>query len=104
MKLRFSPTHLLLALVALLVFGNCSKNIYRVLGPGTTSAQVTRLKRLNDSIYALPGPFTRQIYDSATAARRRLLTPAQYQRYRNYTRLGKLLPLRYPPSPPRGYR
>ena len=40
----------LLGLAALLVFGNCSQNVYRVLGSGTTVAQVTRLRRLDDSV------------------------------------------------------
>jgi len=100
----------LLGLAALLVFGNCSKNVYRVLGPGTTAQQVAQLKRLNDSVYAryreadrqpagAASPTTQQIFDSANVQRRRILTPAQYNRYRY-----QLLPLRYPKRPPRGYR
>lgn len=100
----------LLGLAALLVFGNCSQNVYRVLGPGTTVAQVNRLRRLDDSVHTeflalhgLPsseGNHTAtRLADSAEAQRRRILTPAQYNRYRY-----QILPLRYPRRPPRGYR
>jgi hypothetical protein len=100
----------LLGLAALLVFGNCSQNVYRVLGPGTTVAQVTRLRRLDDSVQAefqalrgLPAGETNyattRLADSAAARRRRILTPAQYGRYKY-----QILPLRYPRRPPRGYR
>ncbi|MBF9141820.1 hypothetical protein [Hymenobacter properus] len=106
------PALLLLPLLAVLLFGNCSQNVYRVLGPGTTPAQVAQLKELDhnaETAYqatftgpnSLPGPTARQILDSATAARQRLLSPEQYRRYkgRNFWRT-----LRYPKRPPRGYR
>ncbi|QKG58020.1 hypothetical protein GKZ68_16175 [Hymenobacter sp. BRD128] len=104
----------LLGLVALLVFGNCAQNVYRVLGPGTTPQQVAQLKRLNDSVsaqyqaaYRRPagaaGPTSQQIQDSAQAARRRLLSPTQFRRLQLARRPG-MMPLRYPPRPPRGYR
>jgi len=100
----------LLGLAALLVFGNCSQSVYRVLGPGTTVAQVNRLRRFNDSVHtefrALRGlpageanRATTRLADSANAQRQRLLTPAQYSRYKY-----QILPLRYPRRPPRGYR
>ena len=41
------PYLLLLPLLAVLLFGNCSRNVYRLLGPGTTPTQVARLKELN---------------------------------------------------------
>lgn len=105
------PFFLLLPLLAVLLFGNCSQNVYRVLGPGTTPAQVARLAELDSSAAAAyqatftrpdsMGPTARQILDSATAARQRLLSPEQYRRYRgrNFFRT-----LRYPSQPPRGYR
>ena len=100
----------LLGLAALLVFGNCGRNVYRVLGPGTTAGQVSRLRRLNDSLrteyqalHGLPvGEANRasaRLTDSANAQRQRILTPAQYGRYRY-----QILLLRYPKRPPRGYR
>ena len=106
------PYLLLLPLLAVLLFGNCSQNVYRVLGPGTTPAQVARLKQLNSRTAAdyeaalarpdsVPGPTPKQITDSARAAQQRILTPEQYRRYR-YER--SVLPLRYPKHPPRGHR
>ena len=100
----------LLGLAALLVFGNCGRNAYRVLGPDITTQQVNRLRRLNDSVHTeflalhgLPAIEANRagarISDSATAQRRRILTPAQYSRYRY-----QVLQLRYPRRPPRGYR
>lgn len=100
----------LLGLAALLVFGNCAQNVYRVLGPGTTVEQVNRLRHFDDSVQAryqtlrgLPaGEMNRaaaRIHDSAEVQRRRILTPAQDSRYRYH-----VLPLRYPRRPPRGYR
>jgi hypothetical protein len=74
-------------------------------------AQVTRLRRFDDSVHAefrtLRGlslseanrATMRRLADSATAQRQRILTPAQYSRYRY-----QVLQLRYPPRPPRGYR
>jgi hypothetical protein len=103
-----SPAQLLLlGLVALLLFGNCSQNVYRVLGPGTTAQQVSRLKQLNDSVHTayeaayrrpanVPGPTPQQIADSAAAARGRLLSPEQYRRLSTKT----ILPFRYPRRPP----
>jgi hypothetical protein len=111
--LTCSPAQLLLlGLVALLLFGNCSQNVYRVLGPGTTAQQVRRLKRLDDSLVTayqaayrrppnVPGPTPQQLADSANAARRRLLSPAQYQRY---SAKRTVLPFRYPRRPPRDMR
>jgi len=108
-----SPARLLLlGLVALLLFGNCSQNVYRVLGPGTTAQQVRRLKQLNDSLAVAyqaayrrpakaPGPTFEELADSARAARRRLLSPAQYQRY---SAKRTVLPFRYPHRPPRVMR
>jgi len=105
------PKGLLLALVVLLLFGNCTKNVYYLLGPGTTPQQVARLQQLQqraDSLYHLPlqklppvpgHPTARQLLDSIDAARRRLLTPAQYTRY-HYT----ILRPRFPRRPPKGYR
>ena len=104
----------LLGLAALLVFGNCSQNVYRVLGPGTTAQQVSQLRRLNDSVHTAfqtlrglpPGDANRagaRIIDSAHAAQRQLLSPAQYERLRQSARQS-ILPLRYPQRPPRGYR
>jgi hypothetical protein len=104
----------LLGLAALLVFGNCSQNVYQVLGPGTTARQVSQLKQLNDSVYAeyraaqlrpatAVGPTPEQIFDSAETARRRLLRPAQYERLTKATRQS-ILPLRYPRRLPKGYR
>lgn len=104
----------LVGLAALLVFGNCAQNVYRVLGPGTTAQQVAQLKRLDDSVRiqyeaayrrppGAPGPTTQQVHDSAQAARRRLLSPAQFRRLSGPPRQ-LLLPLRYPRRPPRGYR
>lgn len=105
----------LVGLVVLLVFGNCTQNVYRVLGPGTTTRQVAQLKRLNDSVSAqyeaayrrppgAPAPPIRQLYDdSAQAARRRLLSPAQFERLTKASRQS-VLPLRYPRQPPRRYR
>jgi hypothetical protein len=104
----------LLGLAALLVFGNCSQNVYRVLGPGTTAQQVRQLKLLNDSVQVhyraarlrpatAVGPTPEQIIDSAETARRRLLTPAQYERLTKSARQS-ILPLRYPRRPPRDYR
>lgn len=103
---------LLLGLVTLLLFGNCSQNVYRVLGPGTTAQQVRRLKQLNDSLVTahqaayrrpanVPGPTPQQLADSADAARRRLLSPAQYQRY---SAKRTILLYRYPRRPPRAMR
>jgi hypothetical protein len=100
----------LLGLAALMVFGNCSHNVYRVLGPGTTVAQVTRLRHFDDSVHtayqALRGlPASEasraatRLADSATAQRQRILTPAQYRRYKY-----QILRMRYPKRPPRGYR
>jgi hypothetical protein len=105
------PLLLLLPLLAVLLFGNCSQNVYRVLGPGTTPAQVAQLQELDRNAVAayraalvrpdsVPGPTTEQVLDSAVAARQRLLTPEQYRRYkgRNFFRT-----LRYPSQPPRHY-
>lgn len=100
----------LLGLAALLVFGNCSQNVYWALGPGVTVEQATQLRQLDRTFRqayraavrrpaGTPGPTGRQLADSAEAQRRRILTPAQYQRYRY-----QVLPLRYPRRPPRGYR
>ena len=47
----FAARLALLGLAALLVFGNCGQNVYRVLGPGTTAGQVSQLRRLNDSLH-----------------------------------------------------
>lgn len=108
---RLRPAHvLLLGLVALLLFGNCSQNVYRVLGPGTTPQQVSQLRELERTTRqayreadkrpaGAPGPTGRQLADSAQAQRTRLLTPAQNSRYRQH-----VFPLRYPRHPPRGYR
>jgi hypothetical protein len=104
----------LLGLAALLVFGNCSQNVYRALGPGVTTQQANQLRRLNDSVHTAfqtlrglpPGDANRagaRIIDSAHAAQRRLLSPAQYERLRQSARQS-ILPLRYPRRPPRGYR
>ncbi|MBD2724395.1 hypothetical protein [Hymenobacter armeniacus] len=106
------PYLLLLPLLAVLLFGNCAQNVYRVLGPGTTPAQVAQLKQINEqtsSAYQAafdrpsgqPGPTPRQVLDSADAARHRLLTPGQYRRYRYTLRAN---PLRYPSRPPKGFR
>ncbi|MDO7885974.1 hypothetical protein [Hymenobacter cheonanensis] len=103
----------LLGLAALLVFGNCTQNVYRVLGPGVTVEQVSQLRRLDDSVHTkfqalrgLPaGEANRaaaRIVDSAHAAQCRLLSPAQYERLRQSGQ--SVLPLRYPRRPPRGYR
>jgi hypothetical protein len=94
--------------VALLLFSNCSKNIYYLLGPGTTPQQAASLQHFQqraDSIPTralppVPGqPTARQRYDSIDDARRRLLRPAQYTRYQQSI----LLP-RYPRRPPKGHR
>jgi len=101
---------LLLGLVALLLFGNCSQNVYRVLGPGTTPQQVSQLRALERTTRqayreadqrpaGTPGPTGRQLADSAQAQRRRILTPAQNSRYQQH-----IFPLRYPRRPPAGYR
>ena len=106
------PNLLLLALLVLLLFGNCARNVYRLLGPGTTPAQVAQLKQLDTDasseyqapvarLVGAPGPTPRQVLDSAEVARRRLLTPEQYHRYRYTLRAG---PLRYPPRPPKRFR
>ncbi|UOQ98949.1 hypothetical protein MUN81_05515 [Hymenobacter sp. 5317J-9] len=105
------PYMLLLPLLAVLLFGNCAQNVYRVLGPGTTPAQVARLKQINEETSAAyraafdrptgqPGPTPEQVIDSGRAAQQRLLTPEQYRRYK--TRYSPL-PLRYPRRPPRHY-
>jgi hypothetical protein len=105
---------ILLGLLTLLVFGNCSQNVYRVLGPGTTAHQVGQLKRLNDSVYTAYraaqlrpatawGPTPEQVFVGADSARRRLLSPAQYERLAKATQQS-ILSLRYPRRPPQGYR
>lgn len=109
---RPPPYLLLLPLLAVLLFGNCSQNVYRVLGPGTTPAQVAQLKHLNSKTStdyqaalirpdSVPGPTPQQIIDSARAAQQRLLSPEQYRRYRYHR---SALPLRYPKRAPRGLR
>ena len=106
-----TPQLLLLALVAMLLFGNCARNVYRLLGPGTTPAQVGQLKQLDTAASAayraaserpdsVAGPTPSQVFDSADAARRRLLTPEQYRRYNTRS----VLPLRYPRRPPAGFQ
>jgi hypothetical protein len=108
---RTLPSPQLFFLVALWVFGSCTPNVYRVLGPGTTRAQVARLKQVDtkaaaDYTAALqrrgnePGPTPQQVLDSAVAARQHLLTPEQHQRYRDYF-YHSPLPLRYPKRAPR---
>ena len=110
MKRPSRPYLLLLPLLAVLLFGNCARNAYRLLGPGTTPAQVAHLQRLNNNATVeyqaavarpagWPGPTPQQVLDSADAARHRLLTPEQYQRQKH-----QILPLRYPLHPPRRYR
>ena len=107
------PNLLLLSLLVLLLFGNCARNVYRLLGPGTTPTQVAQLKQLDaDALLefqAAPAPPVgasgptlrqRQVLDSADAARRRLLTPEQYRRYRYTLRSG----IRYPLHPPKSFR
>lgn len=46
------PHLLLLPLLGVLLIGNCGKNVYRLLGPSTTPAQVARLKQLNSDASA----------------------------------------------------
>lgn len=106
-----SPARLALTgLAALLVFGNCSQNVYRVLGPGVTVEQVNQLRQVDRAVgqayreanrrpAGTPGPTGRQLADSAEAQRRRVLTPAQYRRLGQH-----IFPLRYPRRPPLGYR
>lgn len=100
----------LVGLAALLVFGNCSQNAYRVLGPGTTREQVNQLRQVDRAARqayqeavrrpaGTPGPTGRQLADSADAQQRRILTPAQYRRLKQH-----IFPLRYPRRPPPGYR
>ena len=106
------PFLLLLPLLAVLLFGNCSQNVYRVLGAGTTPAQVARLRQLNTETYAAyhtaserpagaAGPTSAQVVDSSQAAQQRLLSSEQYRRYKTRQ---LILPLRYPKRPPRRYR
>ncbi|OGX90827.1 hypothetical protein [Hymenobacter coccineus] len=105
------PYLLLLPLLVVLLFGNCGRNVYDAVGPGATPAQITQLKKLSQETNAAynaalkrpvgqPGPTPAQVIDSAKAARRRLLTPAQNQ---HYDRSQSPLPFRYPRRPPKGY-